>query len=483
MQNWKKSLALFTILTLFLFFICCNEEFTSIGLHDLPGGEIERVGVQVDSIMIMNISSNRLRTDGPTENSFGIVGYFRDERIGLTVADFFTEVSIPAGLDTFNRHNDVYSVDSLVLSFAYPNNAWYGDPNREINIKIYELSERMSFATKYFHDDEIEYEDVLLSQLNISPKSNVADSIWTTTNFENVLRFNLNQDRDSTLLKKIFNISQSSLSNREAFKEVLKGFYITCDVPTDTIGALFRINLRSQNSFLRLFYTKKLQDYNNHEIIYGYEKDSVTFPINRESRMFNRFVHDYDEENEIVLDDPNSEKIFLQGMAGTVAQIDFKKIVEAWRDSISNEENRDFDFHFSSITLEFWINRVLGTAGLQLERQPSLAIYEEDDDGDYVLPTFTNKFDNIVPCFFSTNAQGSAVTFSTYNASTQTFTFRIQPEYFDQLARDKDMKINDLYLRPLSPEFDFRQQIINNVNNPDIGSIPRITVNYVKYKK
>ncbi|MCL2074027.1 MAG: DUF4270 domain-containing protein [Marinilabiliaceae bacterium] len=489
----KRFIIVLLILTATFFTKGCTEDPSSIGIDILPEGEIVYVGVHIDSIKIWNLESNRLRTDGPTENSFGIVGYFRDTRIGgTTIADFFTEVSIPQGLDSFNRHRDVYSVDSLLLSLAYSNNAWYGDTGHIITLKVYELKEPMSFKEKYYQDSSIDHKDVLLSQLEISPRNNLTDSIWSISNFENALRFNFN--RDQTLMNTIFNISQSSLENREAFKEVLKGFYITSDIPADNdaiTGALFKINLRSTNSFMRLFFTKELRDFLDPTIIYGYEKDSVTFPINRESRMFNRFEHEYDANADggVILNDPTSEKIFLQGMAGSIAKIDFRNLIEAWRDSINNPENNDLHFSFSGITLEFWTNRVLGIAGLFLERQQFLAIYEEDDNGDYIFPTFINKYGNSSPCFYSIGSSGNTDPYSTYNSSLNNFTFRINPEYFNKLVRKDEngnyAEISDLYIRPLSPEFDFRQQIINNQydpQNPEIGYMPRITVRYIKYR-
>ena len=484
---------------IFIIVASCSDDPSSIGMDILPKGEILEVGVYEENIKLINIESNRLRTDGPTENSFGIVGYFRDERIGRTIADFFTEVSIPAVYEEFNKYKDkdtvIYTADSLVFSLAYSNNAWYGDSAQNINLKIYEINERLSFANKYYSDNSMDYNDVILASMEVNPKSGVSDSLWSTSNFEKVLRFNFNNSyrnyienisHNNALRDTLFNIAKDSLTSREAFKNVLKGFYITCGMPPDTIdpfGALFKMNLRSENSFLRLFYKKELIDKITH-VSYGFERDSFTFPINRESRMFNRFTHDYSTNNEVILNDHNAPRIFIQGMAGIIAEMDFDDLINEWRKKINEKEN--FDYGFSGITLEFWVDLVLPTQGLYQERQPYLAIYEEDETGNYTFPTFTNKYGNSAPCYYSINSSGDAVSYSTYSSSTKTFTFRIQPEYFDQLVRpNKDgqyAEIKPLYLRSLSPEFDFRQQIICNTNDPEKGQKPRITVKYVKYR-
>ena len=454
-------------------FTSCTDDPSFVGMEILPKGDIVDAGIQEHFIKIMNVYKDPIRSDGPNESSYGIIGWYKDKYMGVTMADFVTEVSIPMGLDTFNR-SVAFKPDSLVLCLAYSNNAWCGDTLQKINFRIYELNERLEPAGKYYSNRIVDYKPVLLAERMVSPKDGISDSIWNISGYENILRFNLT-DPDDLLLNKMFNLTKDDLSHRDKFKNVLHGFYITCDIPGNT-GALFNINLRSNNSQLKFFYTKKLQDYVDTTLVYGYEKDSCSFPINRESRMYNRYSHD--NKDIINFEDENDTLIYIQGMAGSYAKIDFTDFVQIWRDSI--DKKGIYNFSFSGITMEFKADSSLDGVGLYLERQNFLALYEEDEDGNFVIPTFINSSGITLYPFYSIESSGSASSYATYNASTKKFLFRMSPEYFEMLINDKDMEIKPFYLRSINSSFNFRRQILTNGSQPE--SKPKIIVKYVKYR-
>jgi len=219
-----------------------------------------------------------------------------------------------------------------------------------------------------------------------------------------------------------------------------------------------------------------LQDYVDTTLIYGYEKDSCSFPINRESRMYNRYSHD--NKDLINFEDENDTLIYIQGMAGSYAKIDFTDFVQIWRDSI--DKKGIYNFSFSGITMEFKADSSLDGVGLYLERQNFLALYEEDEDGNFVIPTFINSSGITLYPFYSIESSGSASSYATYNASTKKFLFRMSPEYFEMLINDKDMEIKPFYLRSINSSFNFRRQILTNGSQPE--SKPKIIVKYVKYR-
>ena len=468
-QNWERVTKVFVILIAVFSFTYCTDDPSFVGIEILPKGDILSTGVHEHILNVMNFSKDSIRSDGPNENSYGIIGCYRDRLLGETRADFLTEVSIPLGIDVFNK-NIAFSYDSLVLCLAYSKNGWYGDTLQQLNFKIYELNTRLSFAEKYYNNESVEgkYNPIPIAEKLASPKNNIPDSIWNTSNYENVLRFNIS---DSILIRKIFNFTNDNLAHRDSFKNVLNGFYITCDLPPiDRTGALFNINLLSNNSVLKFFYKKKVEDYITGEV-YGFEKDSCSFPINRESRMFNRFTHTYNEEHDIFND---VNRIYIQGMAGSFAKIDMTDFIQIWRDSIKNRNN--YDFSFSGISIEFPVDTFIDEKGLYLERQNYLALYEEDENNNFVFPTFSDESGNTLSVFYSILGT-SANPYATYDASSKKFTFRMNLDYFNQLVRDEEMEIKPLYLRSLNSAFNFKRQILtNNLSKP------KISVSYVKYK-
>lgn len=462
----------------------CNDEPSFIGMEVFPKGEIFEAGIYEDTLEIFNTFRNRIRSDGPTESSYGIIGHFNNSNIGTSKADFVTEVSIPEGLDIFNLNNS-YKPDSLVLCLAYSNNSWYGDTLKELNFKIYGLTERLSPTGKYYSDHAIDISSSqLLAERRVSPKDGIPDSIWRTSNYEHQLRFNLNLD-NNRLRDSIFNLNSEDLKNRDTFKEKFYGFYVTCDEVTGN-GVLIGINLRSTKSSMVLYYQRELIDYEDPSIVYGYERDTCNFPINRESRMFNRFGHEWADG--ITFDDKECKHIYLQGMAGSFAGLDISNTINAWRDSIA--ANNGFDYSFSGITLEFQSDTVEKTSPLlYLERQPYIAIYEEQEMGNFAVPKYKNTANNESIIFYEiiTSNNGSSVnSYSTYSSATNKFMFRMNPKYFDQLVRNSEMEIKPFYLRALTPEFSFKQTVLLNKFRETIGGTvveapPKITVKYVKY--
>ena len=488
MRNRKIFIALFMAFIFSLAFQGCSDDPSFVGMETLPQGEVISAGIHEKLIKIVNVYRDSIRSDGPTESSFAIIGHFNDINIGSTKADFVTEVSIPEGLDTFNI-SSAYSPDSLILCLAYSNNSWYGDTLKKLNIKIYELDRRLTPAGKYYSNESMDgaYKPVLLAERLVSPKDGIHDTIWTTSGYENILRFNLNLD-NGALMNRIFNLSGEDLSHRDAFKDVLNGFYITCDDVTEDRGALININLRSTNSNLRFYYKRELID-NNTDEFYGLEPDSCTFPINKESKMFNRFKHEW--TNGVQFEKDSSERIFLQGMAGSFAQFDLSDLINAWRDSISAA--KDYEYSFSGITLEFYSDTVIKEdLNLYLDRQPYIAIYEEKEPGDFAIPTYQNRYENNVVAFYEgapVSTSSTIPSYATYSASSNKFVFRMNAEYFDQLVRDSNMEIKPFYLRTYNnPEFSFRRAILLNsfnevIDGENISYPPKITVKYVKYRR
>jgi hypothetical protein len=130
--------------------------------------------------------------------------------------------------------------------------------------------------------------------------------------------------------------------------------------------------------------------------------------------------------------------------------------------------------------LEFTVDDFLDDPGLSLERQQYLALFEKNEKEEFILPTFKYR-NQTLNVFHSQTSTGSASVYATYNASTKKFTFKMQPEYFDMLVREKEKREIIYYLRPLSPEFNFKRQIITN--DSASSSRPKAIIKYVKYRK
>lgn len=458
-----KFLAIIFITT--PFFFGCEDEPATIGLEILPSDDLFEAEMQIEFPEVMNVWTDGIQSNGPTEFSYGLLGYFNDPRFGTTKADFVTEASLISPREAF-KENDNFAVDSVILSLSYTRFNWCGDSAVKHHVKIYELNERLSSLNKYYSNKSMEgkYFPELLGEKEWSANDGQTDLTWQASKNVHTVNIFLSEDFGNKLL----NLSSTDLNNSNSFKDAFNGFYITLDDPAnpDMFNSLLKLDLRAITSNLTFYYHEKLFDVETNEY-YGKESFIHTFPINREACMFNRFEHDHTDK--IEYDNSASPLLFIQNMSGSYVKLDFSDNLASWKATVDEIEEEGQDtIGISSVELIFEADNKTET-GLYMPQLAELYIYEKDDDGNLVIPRYN---ENTTSAFIAINA--------VYNNTTNQFVFKMRPDYFKKMVKG-EISAKPFYIRGIYPEFNFSRVVLTN--KPESDQRPKLHIKYVKYKQ
>lgn len=478
----------------------CKDDAVDFGKDILPGKAFINARSYNDHYLsTYNVTKDSVRTDDP---SAGILGYLRDPKFGISDADLLTQVN-PGKMITdsaFDMGAD-YFVDSLVLNLNYRFNWWYGDMFAKHMIKVYELtSDIYPSPTKYYSNLNIDgyyapnnpvaerlsfinddVHDTLWirtgEQIWDEPDSlwNNPSYLWKTTNnkFEyHNWSFKMNDE----LTQKIFSMDSATIADPAKFKQIFKGFYISSDlVDIGDMGSLIKIDMLRAATNLKLYYHYYSRD--TVGAVNDTTKKTHTFPINVESVRINRFTHDF--EDKIEFNDPTTPQLFVQGMAGSYARIDFPNDLYNWADSLNYEEESGNISHTGFSVVDLFIK--IDTLASTLDRFPPparLSIYIPKLDS---LGKYLDENDNII----SDKSQQVLYKLSegTFNPKLKLYYFNINVKFLDYLMRRKREcgleLLNEAYIAPTNPEGNF-QRVILNGSKAQIDPV-KFNIGYVKY--
>lgn len=471
MQNWNKRLivALTFGALIVTLFTNCNNDPASIGLGVLPTSDFLEAGTDSQKIVAKNIYPENILSDGFSKEAVGIIGYLNDPRIGATKADMVAEINAAVAFDSLNLDGVNYFPDSVILSLHYKNLSWYGDKNTKLHVKVHELTERLGAATPYYSNKPMEgnYDATLLGEAVILPNAHKTDSAWSSAKTKTV-QIKLSSEFADKLFE-IKNISTVDKESRDKIKDVVNGLYITVeDKDASEVGALLRIEMLNPSTNVTLHYRKEVFDKTNQQVL-SITKQHYTFPISTEGRVFNRFSHT--PLPTVVQDDSDAPELYIQGMAGSLVEIDLSPIYKQWRDSISNAADKDYSLGFSLIDLIFHVD----TSKMALEEKyyfpmsSNVILLVKNEKGGFEYPVFT-KDNNKYSAFVSSGV-------STFSEKEKTFKFHMYKEYFEQVL-DGTIEEQLFYLRLPTTAFNFNRVALYN-SHPTL--YPKVKVKYVKY--
>ena len=259
-------------LTLAVGVMACTKEPDRIGTNVIPPSD--RLPFGIDTTIVLEAFSVRedsVRTDETSQN---VLGSYWDPVFGITTASIYTQLRLPF---TGHSFGDNPVIDSAVLTLALKGG--YGDSTSIQTIKVFELSDTLSYEAVYYSNQTVAYYPTeLISKTFIArPYDSVmVDTVKTAPH----IRLRLDQAAPG-FINKILTASTDQLSQNESFLNHIKGIYITAEIPSGPgKGTLMYINLESALSELALYY------HNN-------ESDSLAFNlvINSSSARFNHFNH------------------------------------------------------------------------------------------------------------------------------------------------------------------------------------------------
>jgi hypothetical protein len=311
----------------------CEYNDNELGTDILPPGD--NVIVYQDTIFEIDayaMSGKPLLTSEVTfsPTRLMLLGSVEDTIVGLSKASVVTQ------FNTTGQYvvADNLEIDSLFLAlYIYD---FLGDIEQDINLSVYEFTERIYLDTahKYYSDYDIEgqYDPVPLVQKTITPVNG--------TTYELLIE-------DQDFIDKFLAIQSDTnyFYNDSVFKDYFNGFYITAE-PVSSGGTMARIQLASSETKLTMKYANDSTDVDSTaERDFAYANFSID-PFY--SQKINMFEHDYTGTPlEEIIDDEqaSSPYAYVQGLAGVNTRFSFAGLQE-WIDQnplIINSANLVFD--------------------------------------------------------------------------------------------------------------------------------------------
>jgi len=297
----------------------CDIGDSELGTDILPAGD--NVNVYQDTIFEIDaytMTGKPVVTSEVTysANMLQLLGVLEDTIIGKSEASVVTQYNTSYSYKVAEN----LEIDSLFLAlYIYD---FLGDTEQDINLSVYEYTERIYLDTahKYYSDYEVEgkYNPVPLVQQTITP----ADG----STYELLIE-------DQDFIDKFLAVQADTniFYNDSVFKDYFNGFYITAE-PVSSKGTMARVQLASPYTRLTMKYANDSTDVDSTA-----ERDFAYthFTIDQySSQKINVFEHDYTGTaiSEIIDDEhANSSYCYVQGMSGVNTRFNFANLQE-WMD-------------------------------------------------------------------------------------------------------------------------------------------------------
>lgn len=324
MQRWimKKKFLTGTLVkfrlsiyaSLLLLLVSCEPENAKLGIDLFPPSDT----ILVYTDTLYNIEAKLVKshplfssvnTASPASDRLFLLGTLEDTITGLSKADIATQVSFTT-LGNFGA--DPSDVDSLTL-YLYCRDV-YGDTSQDMRIKIYELTEGLSYDQAYFSNYDISgmYDPEPLIDEVINPKEN--------TFYE----FDIDSE---AFREKIWQaIRDSAFVSVDSVKKVIHGFYITSETESNS-HLMARMGLANPASRLTFMY---VHDSVSIDTVEASDYSSYSMNFNEfYTQKVNMFQHDFSGTAlDGKLDNPDAVTpvLYVQGMAGVNVKLSIPEL-------------------------------------------------------------------------------------------------------------------------------------------------------------
>ncbi|WP_291857441.1 DUF4270 family protein [Marinilabilia sp.] len=478
----KRSLRQYLplILATLAFFSSCKDESGTLGLDVLPTEDLFTGTDEVSFLKGQNYNPVKLQSN---DASYAILGTLNDPFTGNTEASFITEINLGERIGSLNKSSEVreYYVDSLVLNLAYVKEWWIGDEDAKHQVSIHRFNSPLSMTNTYYSDMPVEglYDETPLASVIQSANDGLADTTWVANKYTNQWQFKL----DDALATEVFNLPDSIMVDRKMFREVFGGLFIKSTLAdAESQGSLVEFSLTDALSNMRMYYSYNVIDTtDNANEVDTTIHTSYTFPINLECVRINRFSHD--TQNKITFNDPETEHLVVQGMTGSMVEIDFNDVnvlneegeqinlFTYWEEKIKTEENGEYygisavDFIFEADTVAQYADEAFFSPASQ-----ALRLYKKEND-QYLQPKYYYSLTD-------TSKWSPAFSGGDYNKETGTYTFRMYQESFRMMIEKEDLR-GPYYISTPDPASYPWKVLLKNSTNQETPA-PKIRIKYVK---
>jgi len=308
------------LISLFILSSCKNQDTIGLGVN--ASNQLNGSLIDTSTIII-----NTIKEDSVTTNNISKMpmAYFKDPIFGLSEANIALDINLPGG--AYTVPTGTITIDSALLVLKYAK-GFYGDSiASKYKVNVYQLNEGIQ-NINYYNNKQWQYNSgtllgtkLFLSRTNDSTKlvksrpgqSDVTEKVAPQ------LRIPIDKNFINSIL---FNAPSSTLASNLAFRNAVKGLYVTLDkAQTTGTGGVFMFT-GSDLANLEIYYRAV-----NGSII---DTNTVTL---RNSLHAAEIKHTYSTaiQTELANQTTSRNTFYLQGLAGLRARISFpylKKIIE-----------------------------------------------------------------------------------------------------------------------------------------------------------
>lgn len=319
-----KFRALTLVLLISLIGFSCKKTTKTIGNNLQPTNNIFVDTIWFNGSDDVKSSTFTVPSLSTKQVGYSFIGNMNDPIFGNSNFDFYTQFSLSTSSLIWG---DDAVADSMVLHLCY--NGYYGDTtDKQLTVKIYEISELMYADSTYKSDMTLECETEELANMTFVPRP--------LTPIDTVLdRGVLSIPIDISLGEKL--IANGVYETNDDFKEAFKGLHLVCD-KNDEVASVISFNLTHSYTYLRLYY-------HNSEDTLDYD-----FTISSSDVRFNHYTHDYSNSEITLFDTVNNPKLYVQGAAGTRVWVKFPNI-QAWARNIADSLNTNIAINEAKLIL------------------------------------------------------------------------------------------------------------------------------------
>lgn len=380
--------------------ISCKKSPETIGNNLISDNDF--IGIHHTEDVVINCHSY-LDSIGTKNVSNALLGSMNDPIFGHSEAGFCTQFHLSVEGQSFGEQP---VMDSLVLQLCL--SGYYGDTTTLQTVHAYVLSDTLSAYETYYNHTEVPYDPIDQAnnfQFHPYPKT-TKHVIGNDTIIGAIIRIPLSADLGNYLMT----LNPEAYSKPDLFKELFKGLRVQCSPVTED-GCVSYINLTANTlTQLQLYY----HDQETPENLMRYN-----FYVTSTDTYFNQVTHDYttgdpDLVNQVINGDTaiGQQKLFLQTMGGIRAKLVFPEIPH-WQDTCEG--------HIVINDAKLIIPAATVDSSVYTKPSTMVLVGLNADGTTYLLPDYL---------------EGTSYYGGTYNATTNSITFRIS-EYLQDLVLNK----------------------------------------------
>jgi hypothetical protein len=308
------------LISLFILNSCKNQDTIGLGVN--ASNQLNGSLIDTSTIVMNTIREDSVVTSAASKIP---LAYFKDPAFGTTEANIALDLNLPGA--PYTVPTGTITIDSAVLIMNYTR-GFYGDSiASRYKVNVYQLNERIQNIT-YYNNKQWQYNssNLLGSKSFISRTNDSVSLVRSVPGRADVITKVAPQLRvpiDKTFIQSnLFSAPSSQLATNLAFKNAVKGLYVTLDkVQTTGAGGVFMFSGSSLAS-IDIHYRAV-----NGSII---DTNKVTLSSTLHAAEV-KYTYSTAIQTELANQTTSRNSFYLQGLGGLRAKISFpylKKIIE-----------------------------------------------------------------------------------------------------------------------------------------------------------